>query len=203
MSMLTQGIRALWRKLAYSSVDPAGPGGAFSRAIQAAIQGAGLNEVVEESDALELLTRALVPGHIPQDLKYPGWHQVEAANKVAGFGFGIRLLHTTLIEKGWEAGDPIEVDLLIGTMMPIPGAHDRRPLIEEIHIDGEDDASSQFARVEYCYEGDEAGHSLHFYRDECGVWLLDLVWELAQAGAMQEALGNVQGTGCPTERIEV
>lgn len=197
-------LQRIWRSIAYETVDPGGPAAAFARTITVAVQGEGAEAVVDEDDALELLARALVPGHDPEPLGYPGWDQVEAANKAHGFEAGITLLGEAAVREGYQAGDDLVVDLVLGTVIPIPGPG-RRALVDEVQTDLEEGAEgpARFARVEYHYEGDEGGHALHFYRTADGRWLVDLVWELAQGGAMQEALGNVQGGGCPTPKLEV
>jgi len=90
--------------------------------------------------------------------------------------------------------------LSLGTVIPRPGPG-RVPVIQEVHLDPPEDPA--FAIVDYVYEGDEVGHSLGFYRDAAGRWLVDVVWELSNGGAMQEALGRVQVPGCQSEKLEV
>lgn len=202
--MLLRGLRALWQKIAYGPVDPDGPAAAFARTMAAAVSGDGLSEVLPVDDGVELLRRALAPETARGELAYPGWDQVQKANKEDGFRAGIVLLAEAARAEGYEPGDALTIDLLVGTVIPVPGPG-RVPLIHEVHTDAEDgsDAPPRFARVEYAYAGDPGGHALHFYRTADGRWLVDLVWELARGGAMQAALGNVQGTGCPTEKLEV
>jgi hypothetical protein len=197
-------LQRIWRSIAYEPVDGEGPAAAFARTITVATRGEGAEAVVDEDDALELLARALVPGHTPEPLRYPGWDQVELGNKVDGFERGLALLADAVRVGGYAEGEDLVADLVIGTVIPIPGPG-RRPIVDDVQDDLEEGAQGQprFARVEYHYEGDEGGHALHYYRTEGGEWLVDLVWELARGGAMQEALGNVQGTGCPTPKLEV
>lgn len=198
-------LQRLWRTIAYGAVDDSGPAAAFARTITVALRGEGAEAVVDEDDALELLARALVPGHEPEPLNYPGWDQVESANKVEGFGVGVGLLGAAVRErKGYADGDDLVVDLVIGTVIPVPGPG-RRPVVDEVQTDQLEgsDAPPRFARVEYHYEGDEGGHTLHYYRTADDLWLVDLVWELARGGAQMEALGNVQSGGCPTPKLEV
>lgn len=197
-------LQRIWRSIAYEPVAADGPAAAFARTLTVATRGEGAETVVHEDDALELLARALIPGHEQEPLAYTGWDQVELANKVSGFDVGILLLADAARRDGYVEGDDLVVDLVLGTVIPVPGPG-RQALIDEVQTDLEEGAEGppRFARVEYHYEGDEGGHALHFYRTEDGRWLVDLVWELARGGAMQEALGNVQGTGCPTPKLEV
>ena len=67
------------------------------------------------------------------------------------------------------------------------------------------EAPPGFAEVVYSYPGDAGTHRLCFYRDPAAGWRLDLVRELARAGAMQAALGGVQEGPCPgdAEAFEV
>jgi hypothetical protein len=199
MSFVTETLSSLWRKLALESPDPQGPGGCFARTMAAAVTGVGVEEILHEEDGLELICRALDPDHPPQRLHYPGMDRVEDADKEGGLATGLSLLGEAIVAGGWEAGE-VTVDLLLGTLIPRPGPG-RRPVIEEILLEPEDEP--RFARVEYCYEGDEAGHSLSYYRTPEGDWKLDLVWELARAGAMQEALGRVQVASCARQKMEV
>lgn len=203
MSLVSEMLSSLWRKVALESPDPAGPGGAFAGTIAAAVTGQGLEEVLEEDDALELLLRCLDPDHQPEDLAYPGWERVLQADKVGGFEAGLELLGEAIRAAGFEGGE-VTVDLLLGTLVPRPGPG-RRPVIEEIFFEpeGSSPETAGYARVEYCYEGDQAGHSLSYYRAADGGWCLDLVWELARAGAMQEALGRVQVQTCSRQKLEV
>lgn len=197
-------LRRLWRSIAYRPADSEGPAAAFARTITVATRGEGAEAVVDEDDALELLARALVPGYSREELNYPGWDQVELGGKVGGFEAGLTLLQEAVVRGGYLEGDDLVVDLVLGSIIPIPGPG-RRAIVDEVHTDLEAGAEGppRFARVEYHYEGDEGGHALHYYRAVSGEWLVDLVWELARGGAMQEALGNVQGTGCPTPKLEV
>lgn len=199
MSLVADTLSALWRKLALEAPDPHGPGGAFARTMAVVLQGEGAESVLHEDDGLELLCRALDPEHERQDLAYPGFDRVREEDKVGGLEAGLALLGEAVRASGFD-GEEVTVDLFIGTLLPVPGPG-RRPVIEEIFPLPEEEP--RFARVEYRYEGDAAGHSLSFYRDEAGAWQLDLVWEIAKAGVMQEALGHVQVPSCSRQKLEV
>ena len=196
-----ESLRRWLDRLLLRPADTQGPGGAFARTMAAAVTGRGLEAALDPQDARELLARALDPDRPRGPLRYPGWHRIAEARREAAFEAGLEILRGALQARPLEDGQPLEPELLVGTLIPVPGPG-RTPVIHHIHLEPPDGAPA-FARVDYGYDRDPPGHSLGYYRDAAGEWRLDLVFELAQAGAMQQALGGVQAATCSREPLEV
>lgn len=194
-------LRSLWTRLTHSQVPDQGPVGAFARTIQAVNSGRGLASVLDQEDALEILSRALDPEAPREDFRYPDFPALPEIDLEA-FEIGLRLLGAVIREEGAEPEEDLTVDLLVGRVVPKPGPG-RRPIVDETLDLPSHSGELCLARVEYHYEGDEAGHGLHFYLDGDGNWKVDLVRMLVRAGQFQKALSEVQTPGCANEAFEV
>lgn len=189
---VTDMLRGLWRRFAYQAPDE-GPGAAFARTVAAAWTGEGLEDVLDPSDAAEILARAR--GSKPRPLAYPHAGILEGPPE-RWFQVGLQLLAQALDERGVQ--EPRLTDL-IGALVPRPGDATRNPVIEEILGEPAGAPGEAKAEVVYAYEGDVGTHRLWYYLDAEGCWQLDLVRGLVEAGRMTEALGAVQVPGCSNE----